>query len=97
MASYNSPASYSLRFRALENEPIMGGMVRQATALRALAKKIRSIRESKGLSINAAARLYGCDRRWWSALESGRENPSYWTLCRVAHVLKVKTSELATS
>jgi len=52
-----------------------------------LAARIRLLRERVGLTVTAAAHAAGMGRTSWIGLESGRRDPQWGTLARVAAVL----------
>ncbi len=59
-----------------------------------LAKNLRALRESRGLSQEQIARLAGVPRPTWANLESGDSNPTLAVLSRVASALQVRLDEL---
>ena len=62
--------------------------------IRSIAKKIKEIRESKGLSVQEVA--YRCDieRSNLSRLEAGKTNMTIKTLCIICTALNIKLSDL---
>lgn len=64
--------------------------------LLSLGSRIQSIRESKGLSqVDLAARMLGkFDTTNISRIESGRTNPTIFTLYRIATALEVPLEKL---
>lgn len=59
-------------------------------------QRLRSIRESKGLSVRAAARLYGCAHPWIVAIEQGEGDPSPVVIERMAEAYGVTVSYIET-
>lgn len=57
-------------------------------------KKLRKIRENKGLSQEEVAREVGISTNYYAGLERGEENPSFAVLEKICDVLKVKSSEI---
>ena len=58
-------------------------------------EKIRQLRERKGLTQEAAAKLAGFrSRQAWNNIESGRQSPRLDTLERIAAALGVKARDL---
>lgn len=62
---------------------------------RALGEAIRQARAGRGLSQEAVALDADMEPSWLSHIESGRRNPSWGTVQRIAAALGVKVSELA--
>ncbi len=64
--------------------------------LKITGKKIQEIRESKGLTqVDLAGKIIGeFDTTNVSRIESGRTNPTLYTLHRIAEALEVSLSEL---
>lgn len=62
--------------------------------IRSIAKKIKEIRQSKGLSVQEVA--YRCDieRSNLSRLEAGKTNMTIKTLCIICTALNIKLSDL---
>jgi transcriptional regulator with XRE-family HTH domain len=60
-----------------------------------LARAIRSLRTERGLSQEEVGLRAGIHPTWVSHLESGRNNPAWGSVRRVARALDVKLSELA--
>jgi len=58
-----------------------------------LGEAIRTHRKKRGLTLQQAADQYGCNLRWWQALEAGR-NTSIDVLMRVSKVVKVDVWKL---
>jgi transcriptional regulator with XRE-family HTH domain len=67
---------------------------RARESLRVLARRIRSLRERRGLTQEDFARRSGISISFASLLERGERSPSYETLVQVAHALEVPLSEL---
>ena len=59
-----------------------------------LADNLRALREARGLSQSAIARVAGVPRPTWSHLESGEGNPTLGVLLKVAAALQVRLEEL---
>lgn len=59
-----------------------------------LARNLRDLRETRGLSQTRLAQLAGIPRATWSHLESGAANPTLHVLSRVASALRVSIEEL---
>jgi transcriptional regulator with XRE-family HTH domain len=59
-----------------------------------LAANLRRLREGRGLSQQAAARLCGMPRPTWASLEAGDANPTLSVLQRAAAALQVSIEEL---
>jgi len=59
-----------------------------------LAANLRRLREARGLSQHAAARLGGMPRPTWASLEAGDANPTLAVLQRAAAALQVPLEEL---
>lgn len=59
-----------------------------------LANNIRSLREGRGFSQQAAAELSGIPRATWASLESGAANPTLSVLSKAAAALQVSIEEL---
>lgn len=64
--------------------------------LKKVGKKIKEVRESKGLSqVELVGKMQGeIDPTNISRIESGRTNPTIYTLYRLAEALEVKVIEL---
>ena len=62
--------------------------------LRALGRRVRSLREERGLTLSDLAREAEVSRRYLTDLEGGRGNPSALVLLRVGTALGVDPSEL---
>lgn len=61
----------------------------------ALGRAIRSAREERGLSQESLAAAADLHPTWISHLESGRKNPTWATVGRIAGALGMPVSELA--
>lgn len=59
-----------------------------------LARNIRQLRETRGLTQQQLARLSGVPRATWANLESGSANPTLAALLKVAAALQVSIEEL---
>lgn len=64
--------------------------------LKLVGKRIKELRESKGLSqVDVVGRMHGeIDPTNISRIESGRTNPTIYTLFRMAEALEVQPFEL---
>jgi transcriptional regulator with XRE-family HTH domain len=65
------------------------------TPQRALGRAIRETRTERGLSQEQVALDAGMEPSWLSHIESGRRNPSWGTIQRIAQALGVRVSSLA--
>jgi transcriptional regulator with XRE-family HTH domain len=61
----------------------------------ALGRAIRLRREKLGLEQHEVATDVGVEASWISHIESGRQNPSWGTVDRIARALGWSTSQLA--
>jgi DNA-binding XRE family transcriptional regulator len=78
-------------------EPITaegGRTVRAKDSLQALARRIRGLRERKGMTQEDFAQRSGISVSFASLLERGERSPSYETLVQVASALQVPLAEL---
>ena len=68
----------------------------KADLLKLVGKRIKEIRESKGLAqLDVAVRMEGnIDTTNISRIESGRTNPTVYTLFRISQALEVPMSDL---
>lgn len=68
----------------------------KAEILKIVGKRIKEVRESKGISqVELVGKMQGViDPTNISRIESGRTNPTILTLYRIADALGVKVSEL---
>ena len=64
--------------------------------LKVVGKRIKDIRESKGISqVELVGRMQGeIDHTNISRIESGRTNPTLFTLFRISQALEVKLTDL---
>ncbi|MDY3536823.1 helix-turn-helix transcriptional regulator [Riemerella anatipestifer] len=64
--------------------------------LKKIGKKVKEMRESKGLSqVELVGKMQGeIDPTNISRIESGRTNPTIYTLHRIAEALEIKISDL---
>jgi transcriptional regulator with XRE-family HTH domain len=62
-----------------------------------LGHAIRTLREAKGLSIEALANKADMHPTYLSGIERGKNNPSWTKLCGLATALAVPVSAIATS
>lgn len=60
-----------------------------------LGRAIKQLREERGLSQEALGHAAGIHPTWISHLESGRNNPAWGSVKRIAQALGVTVSELA--
>jgi len=63
-------------------------------SLAILGKRIKTLREERGLSQEKFAEKCGFDRTYISLLERGKRNPSYTNLLKVAKGLEISISDL---
>jgi transcriptional regulator with XRE-family HTH domain len=63
-------------------------------ALVLFSRKLRELREALGLTQEGLGQLAGVDRTFVTALETGKRNPSFWTIVRVATGLDVEPGTL---
>ena len=66
--------------------------------LKNVGKRIQELRESKGLTqVDLAGKIHGVfDTTNVSRIESGRTNPTLYTLYRIAEALEVDLKDLVT-
>ncbi|ADQ82398.1 helix-turn-helix transcriptional regulator [Riemerella anatipestifer] len=64
--------------------------------LKKIGKKVKEMRESKGISqVELVGKMQGeIDPTNISRIESGRTNPTIYTLYRIAEALEIKISDL---
>jgi transcriptional regulator with XRE-family HTH domain len=62
--------------------------------LKNFGQTVRRIRRNQGLSQEEFAMVAGLDRSYMGAIERGEQNPSLWTIARIADALEVSISEL---
>lgn len=60
-----------------------------------IGSRIKKIREKKGIAQQVLAAQCNMEKSNLSRLETGRSNPTYYTLFKIAYYLKVPISELA--
>ncbi|MGE5281091.1 MAG: helix-turn-helix domain-containing protein [Chloroflexota bacterium] len=60
----------------------------------ALGRAVKALREKRGLTQEALSLRSGLHQRWISNVETGKRNPSYASLRRLADGLGVSASEL---
>lgn len=77
-----------------ERAPQVRPDVRARDSLRVLARRIRSLRERRGLTQEDFAQRSGISVSFASLLERGERSPSYETLVQVAAALEVPVGEL---
>ncbi len=63
-------------------------------SLAILGKRIKTLREERGLSQEKFAEKCGFDRTYISLIERGKRNPSYTNLLKVAKGLEISISDL---
>jgi hypothetical protein len=70
--------------------------VEKSKILKVVGKRIKDIRESKGISqVELVGRMQGeIDPTNISRIESGRTNPTLFTLFRISQALEVKLADL---
>ena len=70
--------------------------MKKTEILKIVGKRIKNLRESKGLSqVDLVGKMQGeIDPTNISRIESGRTNPTIYTLYRISEALEVKISEL---
>jgi DNA-binding XRE family transcriptional regulator len=71
-----------------------GRTVRARDSLQALARRIRGLRERKGMTQEDFAQKSGISVSFASLLERGERSPSYETLVQVASALQIPLAEL---
>lgn len=59
-----------------------------------IGKKIRKIREEKGLLQEEIAKAAGISSGYYARIERGEENPSASVIESICKVLKIKSSEI---
>jgi transcriptional regulator with XRE-family HTH domain len=70
-------------------------MSHQVEPQNGLAQAIRQLRKERGLSQEQLGLDAGIHPTWISHIESGRINPKWGNVQRIANVLEVRLSELA--
>ena len=73
----------------------MSPLARRVEPQPALGRAIRQLRLERGMTQEALAHAADIHPTWISHLESGRENPAWGTVARLAKALGVRISELA--
>lgn len=63
-------------------------------ALEALGKRIRKLREGKGISSAEMSRMVDMERSNYSRIETGKQNPTYTTLLKICGALETEISTL---
>ncbi len=58
-----------------------------------LGKKLREIRELKGLSQKEVADDVGIDVSYYAGIERGEKNPTFSVLMKLCRVLKIRSSQ----
>lgn len=72
-----------------------GQLISREKMAKDLGKRIRKIREEKGISLNdLEAKANSIAKSNMSAIESGTRFPSLYTIYRIAHLLDVSVKEL---
>lgn len=69
-------------------------MKNRKTLLKKFGQSIRRLRLNQRLSQEEFAAVAGLDRSYVGAIERGEQNPSLWTIARLAAALKVTFSEI---
>jgi transcriptional regulator with XRE-family HTH domain len=64
------------------------------TLLKKFGQSVRRLRLNQRLSQEEFAAVAGLDRSYVGAIERGEQNPSLWTIARLAAALKVTFSEI---
>ena len=59
-------------------------------------RRLRELRQQRGLSQEKLGELAGLDRTYISSAEAGRRNVSLKTICKLAKALEVEARELVT-
>ncbi len=70
-------------------------MGRRLEPQEALGQAIRELRQAQGLTQRELAEAADTNETWISHIESGRTNPAWGTVARLAAALQVPVSELA--
>lgn len=66
----------------------------EETALKRLSKRIRKLREEKGISQEKLAFKAKIHRNYLGSLERGEQNPSYLVLFKLSKALEIDLSDL---
>lgn len=69
-------------------------MRNRKTLLKKFGQSVRRLRLNQRLSQEEFAAVAGLDRSYVGAIERGEQNPSLWTIARLAAALKVTFSEI---
>ncbi len=69
-------------------------MKNRKTLLKKFGQSVRRLRLNQRLSQEEFAAVAGLDRSYVGAIERGEQNPSLWTIARLAAALKVTFSEI---
>jgi len=59
-----------------------------------IGKRIRDIREEKGLSQEEVARMSNISTTYYAGVERGEENPTFSVIESICKALKVKSSQV---
>lgn len=70
-------------------------MARRLEPQEALGRAIRELRAARGMTQRQLAKAADTNETWISHIESGRTNPAWGTVARLASALGVSISELA--
>lgn len=70
-------------------------MGRRLEPQEALGRAVRELRTARGLTQRQLAEAADTNETWISHIESGRTNPAWGTVARLAAALSVQISELA--
>jgi transcriptional regulator with XRE-family HTH domain len=62
-------------------------MIHEKKLLRALGRQIKAARKARGVTQERLAELCGYDPTYISLLETGRRNPPFLTICKLADEL----------
>lgn len=71
--------------------------VTQEELQKLIGRNIRDIRERKGMSAQELASDCNFEKSNMSRLESGKTNPTIWTLYKISQILEVSLEELVSN
>ena len=69
-------------------------MIPNETSQKAFGKKLRGVREDKGLSQEVVAKLSKISTTHYAGIERGEENPTFSVLESICNALKINSSEV---
>lgn len=69
-------------------------MIPNEKSQKAFGKKLREVREDKGLSQEVVAKLSKISTTHYAGIERGEENPTFSVLESICIALKIKSSEV---